>query len=134
MPEIIKKREDKWVGNFQKYSSLDSTKDDNDKPAKDKRTDRRSEMNLTNTTDHHAASLERLPQDHRCRRVTEDILPEELILLGKYHLDEDDLEVYKSFVSLLTKFNKFEKVKTMSYRFMIISTTFRNKPSNLSHN
>jgi hypothetical protein len=115
----LKRKEDKWVSNFQKHSFLSDSKpeagvDSRDRsksplrsrsPGPHSRSSQRG--NASNVDDSQANS------NKNSRRVCYDptIAPEDLVMLGLYRLDERQQEIYRNFVEMLGGFDEYDRVR-----------------------
>ncbi len=107
---IESKRESGWVGNFQKYTSLDPVQDqkrasENSSRLKGAKASYKSEPQPTFSSS---------GPSHRCDA---EVPSNELIMLGLYRLNDKQQKVYADFVNMLKDFDSFDVVRSFARRF-----------------
>jgi hypothetical protein len=117
----MKKKEEKWVSNFQKHAFLSGSganeKNRSEAPA-------RSSSPVRNRTslygDSKGDSRKRKEEPAagaqnkkgtRSKCVDQSIAKEDLVMLGLYRLNEAQEEIYRNFVHMISSFDDFDKVR-----------------------
>lgn len=112
----LKRKEEKWVSNFQKHAFLsdggvDRDKQDSSSPAKQKpslRSDRKRKGDEGSQT----KPLDR--KTTRCVCNDNAVSTEDLVMLGLYRFTEEQEEIYRNFVQMLSGFDEFDRVSFAS--------------------
>lgn len=123
-PDKQRKKEEKWVSNFQKHAFLSEGGDrDNDgEKHKANKSGSYSPGRLRNT---HSAGASRHdkrkmdtqaqgePADRNSRSKCFDpnVSKEDLLMMGLYRLNEDQEDIYRRFVDMISTFDDFDRVR-----------------------
>ena len=111
----LKKKEEKWVSNFQKHAFLSDGGVDREKnevssrsasPAKTKsfsRSDRKRRGDEADQTKQSNKSARSVCKDS-------SVSTEDLVMLGLYRFSEEQEEIYRNFVQMISGFDEFDKV------------------------
>jgi hypothetical protein len=114
----LKRKEDKWVSNFQKHSFLSENKLEGGVDSRDRsKSPLRSRSPGPHSRSHrgNASNVDdsQTNSNKTIRRVCYDptIAPEDLVMLGLYRLDERQQEIYRNFVEMLGGFDEYDRVR-----------------------
>jgi hypothetical protein len=114
----LKRKEDKWVSNFQKHSFLSDNKPEGGVDSRDRsKSPLRSRSPGPHSRSNHRHNASNVDDSQTnsnksIRRVCYDptIAPEDLVMLGLYRLDERQQEIYRNFVEMLGGFDEYDRV------------------------
>ncbi len=126
-PDKQKKKEQKWVNNFQKHAFLsDGVGGDHDE--KNKTTSKSASYSpgklrtsySAGSTRHEKRKADSEEQNRNTRSKCFDpsVSPEDLLMLGLYRLDEEQEDIYRRFVDMISTFDDFDKVR-QSYHILL---------------
>lgn len=107
--EKQKRKEEKWVSNFQKHS-LNERKIRSSSPSKIKTNSDDSFVGSRKRTGFDVTKMENV----KCKRSVchdQNVSNEDLVMLGLYRFTPDQEEIYRSFVDMISGFDDFDKVR-----------------------
>lgn len=116
----LKRKEEKWVSNFPKYTCLsDGTLDVDGKKGPPPRgrsnsPPRQRTREVVSAADRRSRKKEDAIAAHskplRSACYDPNIAPEDVVMLGMYRLDERQQEIYRNFVDMLAEFDEYDRV------------------------
>jgi hypothetical protein len=120
----LKRKEEKWISNFQKHHFLtDGGVDKDEQPRSRGTSPQKPKPAVFGATgranDHKKRKGEEKspPRSKTARNACHDpnISPEDLVMLGLYRLDDNQQAIYRAFVEMLSGFDDYDKVRTSQF-------------------
>lgn len=124
--EREKEKEGSWVSNFQKYQALSEPKRKRRQRIKPPTYKQQEKGRVSNVEYEPADQVEVSPLEvseeelaaeqqllMRRRTKNDGLTSDELVLLGMYHLNKEQEEVYQRFVAMISEFDKFDMVRPL---------------------